>query len=241
MNKVALITGSAERLGAATATFLHKNDWNVVIHYRSKANAAEKLVSELNHVRADSAFAVKADLSSDTNLTYLAQTAREKWGRVDALINNASSFYPTAVTSASFAQWDDLFASNARAPFFLSQALLPELKKSQGSIINMVDIHASKPLADHSIYCMAKASLLMMTKALAKELAPEVRVNAIAPGAILWPENIPEEAAQQKIINGIPMQQLGTPLDIARSIYFLLENAPYITGQILAVDGGRSL
>lgn len=239
--KVALITGSAERLGAATARTLHARGWNVLIHYRSKANAATALADSLNQQRPDSARTLHADLAKQEELEALARQAVATWQRLDALINNASSFYPTPLGNSRQQDWDDLFASNARAPFFLSQALIPALAQQRGSIINMIDIHASRPLQQHSLYCMAKAALLMMTKAMARELAPNIRVNGIAPGAILWPNATPDSATQERILAGIPMGQLGSPDDIARSIVFLLEDAPYITGQILAVDGGRSL
>ncbi len=240
-SRVALVTGSALRLGAATVRELHQRGWRVLIHCRQSRERADELAASLNIKRGDSARVLVADLNQHDGAAQLAKAALAQWQRVDALINNASSFYPTPVGQVDAASWDELFASNARAPFFLSQALAPELKRRGGSIINMVDIHASKPLRGHSVYCMAKAALLMQTQALALELAPEVRVNGIAPGAILWPAPTPDAATQEKILASIPLGQQGSPQDIARTIAFLLEDAPYITGQIIAVDGGRRL
>jgi len=240
IDRVVLVTGSARRLGAATVREFHRRGWQVLIHcHRSRAEA-DALAADLNALRQDSAQVLVADLADLNALSVLAALAVQRWGRLDALVNNASGFYPTPFAEATPAQWQELVGSNAQAPFFLTQALLPALREARGSVINMVDIHASRPLAEHSIYCMAKAALLMLTKALARELAPEVRVNAIAPGAILWPDGA-DQAAQEKILAAIPLQRLGTPEDIARSIAFLVMDAPYITGQVIAVDGGRSI
>lgn len=240
--RVVLITGAAQRLGAATARRLHARGWRVLVHYRDSASAADALAAELNAHRPDSCRPIFADLGRDDDIRQLGEAATQAWGRVDALVNNASSFYPTAVDTATPAQWDDLFASNARAPFFLAQALLPALRASRGAIVSLLDIHASRPLPQHTLYCMAKAAHAMLTQSLARELAPEVRVNGIAPGAILWPSSgEPDPEAQQRILAGIPLARLGAPEDIARTIVFLLEDAPYITGQVIAVDGGRSL
>jgi len=240
IDRVVLVTGSAHRLGAATVREFHRRGWQVLIHcHRSRAEA-DALAADLNALRQDSAQVLVADLADLNALSVLAALAVQRWGRLDALVNNASGFYPTPFAEATPAQWQELVGSNAQAPFFLTQALLPALREARGSVINMVDIHASRPLAEHSIYCMAKAALLMLTKALARELAPEVRVNAIAPGAILWPDGA-DQAAQEKILAAIPLQRLGTPEDIARSIAFLVMDAPYITGQVIAVDGGRSI
>lgn len=240
--KVVLITGAAVRLGAATARHLHAHGWNILVHCRQSRERADELATELNLKRPESCHVLQADLANDDDIVWLAQESRHVWGRVDALINNASSFYPTPVGSITAADWDDLFSSNARAPLFLAQALAPELRARQGAIINLIDIHADRPLKNHTVYCMAKAGHAMLTQSLAKELAPDVRVNGVAPGAILWPSNgnIPVEQ-QQGVIAGIPLQRMGTPDDIARTIRFLLDDAPYITGQIIAVDGGRSL
>ena len=236
---VALITGAAKRLGAATAERLHHSGMDVVIHYQHSGTEAEALVKKLNHQRADSATLCQADLNRQEQVQQLAEAAMAFKGRLAVLVNNASGFYPTPLNSATEHHWNDLFASNAKAPYFLCQALAPALKANNGCIINMVDIHAWKPLANHSIYSMAKSSLVTLTRALAKELAPDVRVNGVAPGAILWPEGI-EEAEKRSILNGIPLQRLGKPENIADTIHFLV-NADYITGQIIAVDGGRSL
>lgn len=240
IERVALVTGSAKRLGAATVREFHRRGWRVLIHCHQSQTEAGALAEELNDLRDDSARVLVANLADIDALPTLAKHAVGSWGRLDALINNASTFYPTPVGEATPARWRDLFASNTEAPFFLTQALLPALREARGSIVNLVDIHASRPLAQHSIYCMAKAALLMQTKALARELAPEVRVNAVAPGAILWAEGS-DTATQEKILAGIPLQRLGTPEDIAHSIAYLVMDAPYITGQVLAVDGGRSI
>jgi pteridine reductase len=239
--RVALVTGAAQRLGAATARALHARGWRVLVHCRQSREKAEELAAELNVKRRDSCAVLQADLANDAEVEKLASDAKAVWSRVDALINNASAFYPTPVGSATAENWDDLFSSNARAPFFLSQALAPELRRQQGAIINMLDIHADRPLREHTLYSMAKAANASMTHSLARELAPEIRVNGIAPGAILWPSQGSNPAMQEKVLAGIPLQRLGTPDDIARTILFLLEEAPYITGQIIAVDGGRSL
>lgn len=240
--KVVLVTGAAVRLGAAAARQLHRRGWNVIVHCRHSREKAGELAAELNVHRSDSCHVLQADLGRDDEVRWLAQESRHVWGHVDALVNNASSFYPTPVGTVTATEWDDLFSSNARAPFFLAQALAPELKKQHGAIVNMIDIHAEKPLKDHTVYCMAKAAHAMLTLSLAKELAPEVRVNGVAPGAILWPgTGAPNSERQEEILGGIPLQRLGTPDDIARTIAFLLEDAPYITGQIIGVDGGRAL
>lgn len=240
--KVVLITGAAQRLGAATARKLHQRGWRILLHCRHSREKAEELSAELNVKRASSCHVLQADLALDKDINRLAAEAVAIYSRLDALVNNASSFYPTPVGVASAADWDDLFSSNARAPFFLSQALAPTLAKHQGCIVNLLDIHAERPLAGHTLYCMAKAAQAMMTRSLAKELAPDIRVNGIAPGAILWPgSGEPDTATQERMLAGIPLQRRGEPADIANTIAFLLEDAPYVTGQIIAVDGGRIL
>lgn len=242
LSRVVLITGAARRLGAATARELHARGWRVLVHHRDSANPAEALAAELNGRRPDSCRVIAADLARDDDIARLAASAMAAWNRVDALVNNASSFYPTPVGESTPGQWDDLFASNARAPFFLAQALLPSLRARRGSIIGLLDIHAERALRGHTLYCMAKAAHAMLIESLAKELAPDIRVNGIAPGAILWPaKGDPDAAAQKRILDGIPLARLGTPQDIARTIAFLLEDAPYLTGQIISVDGGRRL
>lgn len=239
-HKVVLITGAAHRIGATTARLLHSQGMNIVLHYRHSREAAEQLQLELEHQRADSVVLAQADLHHTNELRQLARQAAQVWGRLDVLINNASTFYPTPVESASIAQWDDLMGSNVKAPFFLSQAAAPYLKEQQGCIINIVDIHAERPLRNFPLYSMAKASLGMMTKALAAELGPEIRVNGVAPGAILWPENL-EDEDKEKIISRTFLKRRGSPDDIAKAILYLIRDADYMTGQILAVDGGRSL
>ena len=241
--KVVLVTGSAQRVGAAIIKNLHARGWRVIIHYRHSEQAALKLAENLNRQRPDSTFTLKADLQQHAHIQQLGEHALQLTGRMDALVNNASTFYPTAIGSATLADWDDLMISNARAPFFLSQALTPALTESRGCIVNIVDIHATRPFKQHTIYCMAKAALGMMTASLAKELAPYVRVNGVAPGAILWPEDHTPSAiasnTQQQILASVPLARSGSPEDIARTVAFLIEDAPYITGQIIAVDGGR--
>lgn len=240
-SKVALITGAAKRLGAATATKLHQQGYRLVIHYHHSHDTALALADRLNSQTPDSVKLVQADIRNPTEIKALAQQAQEAFGRLDLLINNASSFYPTELGSITEADWQDLVGTNMQAPLFLSQACLTALKRHRGCIINMCDIHAEKPLKGHTLYCMAKAALVMMTQSLARELAPEIRVNGIAPGAILWPETPLSEGDKENVLHQVPMQRLGTPEDIAETIYFLADQAPYITGQILAVDGGRSL
>lgn len=239
---VALVTGSAQRIGAEIVRHLHSVGYCVIIHYRRSEKQANDLVDELTAIRDMSAFCIQSDLSDDSDLKKLALRAHEQWGRVDLLVNNASSFFPTHLGSSTSSQWDELMASNAKAPFFLSQLLLPELKKVNGSIVNIIDIHANSPLKNYTIYCMAKSALSMMTLSLAKELAPEVRVNGIAPGAVLWPKPEDEmlESEKQEILTSVPLKRLGKPKEVAEAVHFLA-SSNYITGQIIAVDGGRSL
>lgn len=236
----ALITGAAARLGRAIAEELHR-DHRIIIHYRHSREAAESLVTQLNRERPDSAVALHSNLSSAAECQRLADSAREQFGEISALINNASAFFPTPIGSADEADWDTLMGSNLKAPFFLSQALAPVLAEKHGSIVNMLDIHAERPMPQHTVYSAAKAGLAMVTKSLARELAPELRVNGIAPGAILWPEQESEGYNKEQILARIPLQRSGDPSDIARAVRFLVADAPYITGQIIAVDGGRSL
>lgn len=236
----ALITGAAARLGRAIAEELHL-DHRVIIHYRNSNQPALALVEELNRRRPDSAAAVQSDLKNAADCQRLAEAALACFGEVSVLINNASAFFPTPIGSAGEQQWDELMGSNLKAPFFLSQALAPALTKARGIIVNLADIHADKPMPGHTIYCAAKAGLVMLTKSLARELAPDVRVNAVAPGAILWPEQESEGYNKEQILARIPMQRSGAPSDIARTVRFLVADAPYITGQVIAVDGGRNL
>lgn len=239
--KVVLITGAARRIGAAIAKKLHAEGSNVVIHYRHSAQDALQLCETLNAQRNSSAAAIAADLSDIDAVTALAQKSVDVWGRLDTLINNASSFYPTSIGQSNPEQWQDLFDSNLKAPFFLAQALAAELKKNQGCIINMADIHADRPLKEHTIYCCAKAGNTMLTKSLARELAPEVRVNGIAPGAIMWPEENLSSSAKNEILERTALKRSGCESDIAGTVNFLVNHAPYITGQIIPVDGGRTL
>jgi pteridine reductase len=241
--KVALITGAAHRLGAATARYFHQRGFRVAIHYNSSGDAARALVAELCQQRGGSALALGADLGDSAALAPLAQQLLKHWGRLDVLINNASQFYPTPLGQVDEAQWNALIDSNLKGPFFLSQACLPALRTTRGCIINLVDIHAQRPLAGHSVYCVAKAGLAMLTQSLAREASSEVRVNGISPGAILWPEGeaTPTAGDKEDILARIPLGRCGEPGDIARTAWFLASEAPYISGQIIAVDGGRSV
>ncbi len=240
-NKVALVTGGAQRIGAQIVRTLHKAGYDITLHYCSSEEPAEELASELNKLRDDSVKCFAADLNNIDSINTLAHYVTEQFGRIDVLVNNASRFYPTPIGSITEDNWDDLINSNVKGSLFLSQMLAENLKKNKGCIINIVDIHAEKPLKDHPVYSIAKAALAMMTKSLAKELGPEIRVNGISPGAILWPEQTMTEQQQQAILNRIPLVCTGQPEDIANTVLFLANDAPYITGQILAVDGGRTL
>ena len=239
--KVALITGAARRIGAAIARRLHADGYNLALHYRHSQTEMDALLADLNGVRSGSAISLQADLAEFDRLPELVAKTVGHFGRLDALVNNASGFYPTPIGTATPAQWDELFASNARAPLFLSQAAAPHLRAAHGGIVNLADIHGEKPLANHPIYCMAKAALLMLTKSLATDLAPEVRVNAIAPGAILWPDHHTDEAAQTAMLARTPLPRLGTPEEIAAVVSWLLVDTSYVTGQTLHVDGGRGM
>ena len=236
-----LITGAAKRIGAACARFLHRHGCNLILHYQHSQLEALALVAELNAIRPNSAVAFNADLLQVEQVQGLAAKALAVWGGVDVLINNASQFYPTPVAQVTEADWDSLLNSNLKAPFFLAQALRDSLLERQGCIINMVDIYAQKPLLGAPIYSIAKAGLQAMTQALAKELAPNVRVNAVAPGAILWPEADVADGQKQDILQKVALQRCGNPDDIAKAVWFLIADAPYITGQTISVDGGRSL
>lgn len=239
--QVAIVTGAAKRIGATTVRHLHARGLNVLVHYRGSKSEAEALASELNTARSGSVQTIQANLADDDTPEALVSAAIEQFGRIDLLINNASAFYPNDVDESNPEQWDDLMASNLRAPYFLSKAARPHLARRGGAIINLVDIHGMVPLAEHSIYCQAKAGLIMQTRTLAKELAPSIRVNGVAPGAILWPEHEDALEAAASTLAKIPLGHKGRPEDIAGAICFLAFDAPYITGQILAVDGGRTL
>lgn len=240
---VALITGSAHRIGAHTARHLHGRGWNIVIHYRSRQDQANALKNELNGLREHSAVALQADLSRSDAIAPLAEQAIAAWGRLDGLVNNASVFYPNPTEKAQSDDWDTVMGTNLRAPFFLGQACLTALRESGGTIINLIDIYSQRPLADHPLYCASKSALASLTMSWAKDLAPDVRVNGVSPGAILWPEGEAEidPQHQQSILAKTPLARTGQPEDIAGAIAFLLCDAPFITGQILSVDGGRSL
>jgi pteridine reductase len=236
-----LVTGGAKRLGAAIGRRLHAAGANVVVHFHQSQPAADALVAEFEGARAGSALAVRADLHDVARLAALPEAALERFGRLDVLVNNASTFYPTPVGSITPAQFDDLLGTNLRAPLFLSQAAAPALRASRGLIINMVDIHGRRPLKAHPVYSAAKAALVMLTRSLARELGPEVRVNGIAPGPVLWPERELDPALKDEIIAKTALKRTGSPEDIASAAYFFAAEAPYVTGQIIAVDGGRSL
>jgi len=235
------VTGGAKRLGAAMARRLHAAGASVVVHYHRSREAADQLVAELHAVRAGSTLAVRGDLNDVDCLPALVARAVERFGRIDVLINNASTFYPTPVGTITAAQFDDLIGTNLRAPLFLSQAAAPALRETRGLIINMVDIHARRPLRAHPVYSAAKAGLVMLTKSLARELGPEVRVNGIAPGPVLWPERDLDKSLKAEIVAKTALKRSGSPEDIARTALFLATEAPYVTGQVIAVDGGRSL
>lgn len=239
--KTVLVTGAARRIGAVLCRTLHSAGANIVVHYRSSAREAEQLANELNLARAESASLVQADLLDTTRLGALVESAVSAFGRLDVLINNASTFYPTPIGTITPQQWDDLLGTNLKSPLFLSQAAAPALRTARGLILNLVDIHGLRPLRDYTAYSVAKAGLIMLTKSLARELAPDVRVNAIAPGAVIWAEDGMDEPLQKKIIERTPLKRPGSPEDIARAALFFCADAPYVTGQILAVDGGRSV
>lgn len=241
--KVALITGGARRVGAEIARSLHAAGMRLVIHYRSSHDDAHGLQVELEKSRPQSVALVQGDLLDIARLGDVADAAAAAFGRLDALVNNASTFYPTPLGSATEHQWEDLFGTNLKAPFFLAQSVWPHLKKTHGCIVNIADIHGERPIKRYPIYSAAKAGLVMITKSLARELAPEVRVNAIAPGTILWPEGEAEvdPAQQQEMLARIPLKRSGSPADIASTALFLIRDAGYINGQIIAVCGGRTV
>jgi len=241
--KVVLVTGGAKRIGAAICRRLHAAGAMVAIHYRSSGQEARALENELNVLRQHSAAAFPADLLDPNVLPELVRQVIKKFGRLDALVNNASSFYATPLADIDEQQWHDLLGSNLRAPLFLAQAAADELRRRQGCIINIADIHADRPMRGYLLYSVAKAGLVALTRALAQELAPQVRVNAVAPGAIIWPESgiWQDESQRHEIIAHSLLERAGEPDDIARTVTFLIQDAPYITGQIIAVDGGRSV
>ncbi len=238
--KTALITGAARRIGAAIATRLHEAGMNVAIHYRGSAEDAGQLASQLNDKRSESARTFQADLIEQGAVDTLVQNIVDWTGRLDALVNNASTFYPTPLGEIDEDAWTDLVGSNLKVPMFLSQATMPQLRANGGSIVNIVDIHATRPLRDHHVYGAAKAGLAMLTRSLAKDLAPEVRVNGVSPGAIAWPEGDISDETKQAILDQIPLGRTGDPSDIANAVLFFVRDATYATGQVIAIDGGRS-
>lgn len=241
MQKNVLITGAAKRIGATCARLLHSEGCNVFLHYRSSKEDALKLCDELNRQRPDSAKAMQADLLNMNELESVAREARIAWGGIDVLVNNASSFYPGAVAEVTERQWDELLGSNLKAPFFLAKALAETLAVNKGCIVNIVDIHAERGLSGYPVYSISKAGLAAMTKVLAKELGPAVRVNGVAPGAIIWPDNDLSEQAKLEILQRVALKRSGDPVDVAKAVLFLIKDADYMTGQILTVDGGRTL
>ncbi len=242
-DKVVLITGGAKRVGAAICRRLHAAGANLMVHYHSSATEARALKAELNAARADSVAVIQSDLLKMAALSGLIKETVKVFGRLDALINNASSFYPTPVGEITEKAWDDLIGTNLKVPLFLSQAAAKELRKAHGCIVNIIDIHAEFPMKNYVVYTAGKGGLLALTRSLARELGPEVRVNGIAPGTILWPddESWQDEISRQRIINQTALKRIGEPDDIAKAVEFLIAAAPYVTGQVIAVDGGRSV
>ena len=241
MKKVALITGGAKRIGAETANYLHSKGINIVITYSKSSAAANALKKELNSKRKDSCYIYKAKFDSNINYKKITKDIIKLFGRLDYLINNASKFYPTKINEVTDKVWLDTIDTNIKTPLFLSKHFYSELKKRRGAIINIIDIHVEPPLKDHIIYNISKAGLLALTRTLAKDLAPQIRVNGVSPGAIMWPENESSNNKKLDILSKIQMKSTGEPADIAKTIYFLLEQSPYITGQNINVDGGRRL
>lgn len=236
-----LVTGAARRIGAAICNSLHGAGANIAVHYRTSKSAADDLCDRLNTERSNSAIAFRADLIDTAKCGEFIEGIVASTGRLDGLINNASTFYPTPIETVSEEQWDDLIGSNFKAPLFLSSAAAPHLRATGGVIVNMIDIHAYRPLRNHPIYGPSKAALAMLTESLAKDLGPEVRVNGVAPGAILWPETGMDDAAKEAIIDSVPLRRAGSPEDIAGCVLYLVRDGHYVNGQIIAVDGGRSI
>ena len=238
--RTALVTGAAKRLGAAIARAMHAEGMNLLLHYNKSEAEAAALAKELNAARPDSAVIAQADLFNTQGLESLVKAALQ-WDGLDVLINNASTFRPTPIGSIGEDDWDDLMGSNLKAPLFLAQAAAPHLKKNHGSIVNLIDIHAYRPLREHTVYCAAKAGLVMLTLSLAKELGPEIRVNGVAPGPVLWPDSGMDAATKKTILEATALKRKGSPEDVAGAVIYLVRDAEYVTGQILAVDGGRSI
>ncbi|MEO6565377.1 MAG: pteridine reductase [Casimicrobiaceae bacterium] len=240
--KVVLITGGAKRVGAAICRRMHASGANLMLHYRASGGEARLLQAELNHTRPNSVALIQADLLDTGKLPSLVDQTVHTFGRLDCLINNASSFFPTPVGEIGLDSWNDLIGTNLQAPLFLAQAAAPSLRKAGGAIVNIADIHADRPLKSYVVYSIAKAGLIGLTRSLARELAPEVRVNAVAPGPVLWPDDESfDELSRQRIISHTPLKREGTPEDIAGAVHYLLVEAAYVTGQTLNVDGGRNI
>jgi pteridine reductase len=238
---VALITGGAKRVGAVIARTLHAAGYDLALHCRHSISQAQALAAELSGQRGDSVLVLQADLADTQRLPQLLDATLARYGRLDALVNNASAFYDTPIDEANIDQWNDLFASNAQAPFFLTQAALPALRAAHGAIVNLVDIYAERSIANYPIYVMAKGALAAMTRTLALDLAPEIRVNGVAPGAVMWPSDGKSYDDQQAMMARTPLGRAGTPEDVAATVLWLLRDAPFVTGQIIRVDGGRSI
>ena len=241
MTQTVLITGGAKRIGLAIAQYLHKNGFNIIITFNKSKSDAKKIFSELNDKRRNSCFIMQAQLSSSHSYKELYKKSLKAFGRIDVLINNASKFYPTKINDINEKNWKDIINPNLKAPLFLCQAFYPELKKRKGQIINILDVHINPPLKDHIIYSISKAGLLALTRSLAKEFAPHVRVNGISPGAILWPVHEKNIKKKKNIISKIALKRMGTPDDIASAVKFLIQEGQYITGQNINIDGGRKL
>jgi pteridine reductase len=239
--KIALVTGAARRIGAAISRCLHADGANIIVHYRGSADEAMTLCDELNALRPNSAMPIQADLADTERLPDLVAATTAWHGTLDILINNASSFYPTPIGEISEENWNDLVGANLKAPLFLTQAALEALRNSRGVIVNIVDIHSQRPLRDHAVYGSAKAGLAMLTRSLAKDLAPEIRVNGVSPGAIMWPEAGLGDETKTAILEQIPAGRAGDASDVAGCVLYLVRDASYVTGQIIAVDGGRSI
>ena len=239
--KTALITGAARRVGAAIARTLHRAGANVVLHYRSSSENAAELMRELNDARLGSAVLAKCDLLEMSQLHALAETGVHAFGRLDILVNNASTFYPTVVGNITETGWDDLIGTNLKAPLFLAQATASALRATSGLILNIADIHAMRPLRRYPVYSVAKAGLVMLTKSLARELGPSIRVNAIAPGMVMWSDDELDKDLREMIVDRTALKRPGSSEDVARAALFFATQAPYITGQVLTVDGGRSV
>jgi pteridine reductase len=242
-DKVVLITGGAKRVGASICRLLHAGGANLMVHYRSSVAEARALQAELNLQRPNSVAIIQGDLLNLPVLPSLMQETVSHFGRLDVLINNASSYYATEIGEIDEEQWEDLIGSNLKAALFLSQAAAPELRKQHGCIINIADMHAERPKKGYIVYSIAKAGLVTLTKSLAQELGPEIRVNAVAPGPVMWPENNPQfdEVYRQRVISQTLLKRIGEGDDVAKAVRFLIQDAPFVTGQVIAVDGGRSL